>query len=75
MLRSLTMLRGALLSPRETAPGTPYLTYLALFPLLFFAHNWMESTYYNANTIFGFVILLAGVEIDLRFRSRPAAAA
>ena len=75
MLRSLGTLRGALRSPTWRAPGVPYLTYLGLFPLLFFAHNWMESTYYNANTIFGFVILLAGVDIDLKFRSRPPAVA
>jgi hypothetical protein len=53
------------------------MTYLGFFPLVFVAHNFMESTYFNPNALFGFIILLVGVDIDMRYASTvimPAAA-
>ena len=45
-------------------------TTLGLFPLLIFVHNWMESSYFTANTIFGTLILVIGMDLDLnRFRT------
>ena len=41
-----------------------------LFPLIFFIHNWMESTYFTANTIFGLFILIFGVFVETRRRQR-----
>jgi len=75
--RGLTLLRRSLLDPLSVeGRALPYLTYLAIFPLVFVVHNFMESTYFNANSIFGFIILLAGVDIDLRYApaAMPAAA-
>jgi len=40
---------------------------LGVFPLMVFGHNFMESSYFTANSIFGTVLLLLGVEIERRF--------
>lgn len=40
---------------------------LGVFPLMVFGHNFMESSYFTANSIFGAVLLLLGVEIERRF--------
>ncbi|MFN7107690.1 MAG: O-antigen ligase family protein [Brevundimonas sp.] len=40
---------------------------LGVFPLMVFGHNLMESSYFTANSIFGTVLLLLGVEIERRF--------
>ncbi len=40
---------------------------LGVFPLMVFGHNFMESNYFTANSIFGAVLLLLGVEIERRF--------
>ena len=71
MFRSLAMMRVALFArdpaDRETLP---YGIYLGLFPLLFFAHNFMESSYFTANSTFGTLILLIGIDVDLRWPER-----
>jgi O-antigen ligase len=68
MGRGLAMLRRALLDPLGgEGRALPYLTYLGFFPLVFVAHNFMESTYFNPNSLFGFIILLVGVDIDSRY--------
>ena len=77
--RSLGLLRRAVLDPLAMeGRALPYLCYLAFFPLVFVVHNFMESTYFNANSIFGFIIILIGVDIDMRYAPlsafRPAAA-
>lgn len=66
--RSLALLRRAVLDPLAAeGRALPYFCYLAFFPLVFVVHNFMESTYFNANSIFGFIIILIGVDIDMRY--------
>jgi hypothetical protein len=51
---------------------------MTVFPLIFVIHNCMESSYFSANSIYGTVILLVGIDIDQRFRgfrSEPSAQA
>lgn len=68
MGRGLTLLRWALLDPLGgEGRALPYLVYLGFFPLVFVVHNFMESTYFNPNALFGFIILLVGVDIDMRY--------
>jgi len=76
--RGLGLLRRALLDPLGgEGRALPYLVYLGFFPLVFVVHNFMESTYFNPNSLFGFIILLVGVDIDMRYAPpsfTPAAA-
>jgi len=66
--RGLALLRRALLDPfGGEGRALPYLVYLGFFPLVFVVHNFMESTYFNPNAMFGFIILLVGVDIDMRY--------
>lgn len=74
MYRPLALIRRALFSPSEADRQTlAYGIYAGFFPLLFFAHNFMESSYFTANATFGLLILLIGIDIDLRWpeRKRP----
>ncbi len=51
-------------------------TVMGVFPLLFFGHNWMESSYFTANALFGTIILVIGTSLDLSVmpsRARSAA--
>ncbi len=57
----------------EAKAMLPYAVFLGLFPLLFFVHNWMESSYFTADSPYGLIILLVGVEIDMRVRARTIA--
>lgn len=69
--RALADLRWSLLLPPSTrGPDWPAALMLALFPVLIFVHNFMESTLFVANEVFGSLILLIGVEIDRRRRGR-----
>ena len=69
--RSLAMIRFSLLANSQLdRQALPYGIYLGLFPLLFFAHNFMESSYFTANATFGTLILLIGVDVDLRWPER-----
>ena len=71
LARALTLLRRSLLDPGEEGrPLWPAATVLVLFPLLLFVHNFMESSYFTANQIFGSLALVIGAEIDMRYRRR-----
>lgn len=72
-LRGLTLIRQGL-PPATLAQqdALPFSVFLGTFPLLFFVHNWMESSYFNANAMFGILILLVGIDIDMRYAPRPA---
>jgi len=65
----LSMIREARfgVSP-QAAAMLPYAVFLGLFPLIFFIHNWMESSYFTADSPYGLIILLVGVDIDMRGR-------
>jgi len=74
--RGLILLRRAVLDPLGLERrALPYLAYIAFFPLVFVVHNFMESTYFNANSIFGFIIILIGIDIDMRYEPLRLAAA
>lgn len=67
MLGGLNLLRGSLLEPSDAElRALPHALFLAVFPLMFFVHNWMESSYFTANAMFGIIILLVGLDIDMR---------
>ena len=66
--RGLALLRRGLVEPLSgEGRALAYLAYVGFFPLVFVVHNFMESTYFNPNSLFGFIILLVGVDIDMRF--------
>ena len=65
----LAMRRAALVSPPATLAAA---TFLGVFPLLIFGHNFMESSYWTANAIYGTIILIVGTDLDLLPR-KPAA--
>ena len=56
----------------QAAAMLPYAVFLGLFPLIFFIHNWMESSYFTADSPYGLIILLVGVDIDMRARDVDA---
>ncbi|OXE37648.1 MAG: hypothetical protein CGW95_00260 [Phenylobacterium zucineum] len=69
--RGLVLLRLALLSVRsEDREGVPYLVYLGIFPLLFLFHNLLESSYFTPNSALGVLMLMVGMDIDLRWPDR-----
>lgn len=71
VFRALSLLRISLLSNRpEDQAAYPYGIYLGLFPLLFLFHNFLESSYFTANATYGILILLVGIDIDLRWPER-----
>ncbi|MBI1682825.1 O-antigen ligase family protein [Caulobacter hibisci] len=66
--RGLDLLRQGLGSKDEAVRADlPHAVFLAVFPLVFFVHNWMESSYFTANAMFGIIILLVGVDLDMRY--------
>lgn len=67
----LDLIRRELGHPRSQMLGAGLV--LGVFPLMVFGHNLMESSYFTANSIFGTVLLVLGVEIERRF-SRAATA-
>ena len=75
-VRAFALLRQALLAEPTQRVRVGYLIYVTVFPLIFFIHNWMESSYFTANSIYGTIILLVGMDIDQRFSGfrRPQAA-
>jgi O-antigen ligase len=70
--RGLALLRGALRSddPR-VRDGIPYLTFLAVFPMLIFVHNFTESSYFTTAGLFSFIVVLNGVDVEMRYPKRP----
>ncbi|WP_304170959.1 O-antigen ligase [Phenylobacterium aquaticum] len=70
---ALAALRRALTSARPSDQAMrPYGIYQALLPLILIGHNVTESSYFAGNSVFGFLILLLGVELDLRRRQATA---
>lgn len=70
--RGLGLLRGSLGNPTvEHREALPHALFLAVFPLIFFVHNFMESSYFSANAMLGILILLFGVDIDMRHARPP----
>jgi O-antigen ligase len=64
----LSILRTALRSTDASVRAAlPYLTFLALFPVLIALHNTMESSYFNTVGLFSFVVILSGIDVDLRY--------
>jgi exopolysaccharide production protein ExoQ len=75
VLGGLAMIRRA----RQAAGAAgradlPFALFLGLFPVMFFIHNWMESTYFTPDSPYGLIIVLVGVAIDMRERSYPTPA-
>lgn len=72
MIGGLSVLRAALMDPSPTGRAArSHALFLAVFPLLFFAHNCMESSYFTANAMYGIIILLVGIDIDMRRDRTP----
>ncbi len=74
IVRGIGLLRAALApgpgQQTRTAVGeTPYLVVLGLFPMLIALHNLLESSYFNTVGLFSFIVILAGVDVDLRYRA------
>lgn len=67
----LGLIRREIGQPRSGRIGAALV--LGVFPLMVFGHNLMESSYFTANSIFGTVLLLLGVEIERRFSRLSAA--
>ena len=71
IMRGLVLIRQGLTArPGEDHSALPLAVFLGSFPLLFFVHNWMESSYFTANAMFGTIILLVGIDIDMRYAPR-----
>jgi len=71
IVRGMGLIRASALRPpsvdRRTMLGAALL--LGVFPLMVFGHNFMESSYFTANSIFGTVILMLGIEIDRQYNA------
>lgn len=79
VVRGLAQIRRTLRSNDPAVRADlPWVTTLGLFPLMIFGHNFMESSYFTANSFLGTMILLIGVDLDNRYgraaalRSRAA---
>ncbi len=67
MSRGLGLVRESLRDPTpRSREALPHAVFLGVFPLIFFVHNFMESSYFSANAMLGILILLFGVDIDMR---------
>lgn len=74
VIRGMAQMRQALRSSDpEDRWNLPYIVSLGIFPLIIVGHNLLESSYFTANSFFGTLILLIGVDLDLRYRKDPAA--
>ena len=72
IVRGLGLVRESLTTPSaEDRLALPHRLFLGLFPLMFFTHNFMESSYFTANTMYGIIILLVGIDIDMRHTPAP----
>ena len=70
ILGGLAMIREARFAPAPDGRAMlPFAVFLGLFPVMFFIHNWMESSYFTADSTYGLIILLVGVCIDTRDRA------
>ncbi|WP_369058367.1 O-antigen ligase family protein [Caulobacter sp. 73W] len=59
---------------RVSGRGDALPLFLAVFVVAVFVHNFMESSYFTANSLFGFLVLLAGVLIEAQPRGHAAEA-
>ncbi len=75
MLRGVLLLRAEATAVPADRAGLAAAMALGIFPLLMFGHNWMESSYWTANSIFGTIILAVGIQMDLTWARRSAGAA
>jgi exopolysaccharide production protein ExoQ len=67
IIRAFSLMRQGWINPAaEPGPLKYYAIFLFLFPVFFFVHNLMESSFFTANAPYGFVILLVGLGIDWR---------
>jgi O-antigen ligase len=74
ILRGLSLIRQASLATQAAVRATlPFAIYLGLFPMIFFAHNWMESSYFTADSAYGLIIVLTGIYIDTATATRAIA--
>lgn len=74
--RGLGLIRQSLRNPTaEYRDALPHALFLGVFPMIFFVHNFMESSYFSANAMLGILILLFGVDIDMRHAPPPERAA
>jgi O-antigen ligase len=72
-LRGLGLIRQSLRAPPGVVQrALPHNLFLGVFPLMFFIHNWMESSFFTANAMFGIIILLVAIDIDTRHGPGPA---
>ena len=68
VVRGLIGIRKALWSAdADRRRSVPYAVALGVFPMIVFAHNFMESSYFTANSTLGTLILMIGVALDLRY--------
>lgn len=75
MLRGVLLLRDEATAWPTDRRGLAAAMALGIFPLLMFGHNWLESSYWTANAIFGSLILMVGIQMDLTWSKRSAAGA
>ena len=65
--RGLLLLRRALTArDADLRAQIPYLTFLALFPIMIGLHNFLESTFFTTAGVFSFVVIFLGLDIDTR---------
>jgi len=72
--KGIGLMRRSLIMPGYDRAQRAYAVYLGAFALMVFVHNFMESSYFTANAMYGVIILLIGVEIDRRAAETAAAA-
>ena len=79
IVRGLGLLRAVLAPGSEgrtpmAVGDAPYLVVLGLFPVLIALHNLLESSYFNTVGLFSFIVILAGIDVDLRSPASTRAA-
>ncbi len=67
MSKAWTLVRNS--GPRDGLP-----LFLAVLVVAVFVHNFMESSYFTANSFFGFMVLLSGVLIEAQSREHALGA-
>lgn len=70
----LLLLRGALRADDRTrTDGVGAALAFGFFPVIIAFHNFMESSYFTANSVYGALILIIGIDLQLRASvARPA---
>jgi O-antigen ligase len=71
MGRGLALIRRQLLSPVAGDRGALFTVLVfGFFPTLIFVHNFMESSYFTANSVLGPLLLIIGADLDLSTAKR-----